>query len=171
MQRKEISYEKFSSRVIDLWLNQWFLLTCGNYQKNHFNTMTVAWGSIGAMWNKPFAQVVVRPTRYTYKFMEQYHSFTLCSFGRKYRDDLQLLGTKSGRDGNKIAETKLEVVASHKVSAPSFKQAELVIECKKIYWQDFDQSHFLDPRTERLYPHHDYHRIYYGEILYISQAV
>jgi len=51
------------------------------------------------MWDKPFAMVVVRPTRYTFEFMNRYPDFTLTAFPQKYRKDLSLLGKKSGRDG------------------------------------------------------------------------
>lgn len=151
-----------------LWLDQWFLLTSGDYQANHYNTMTVAWGSIGTMWNKPFVQVVVRPTRYTYEFMEKYNTFTLSAFDREFKKALNLLGTKSGRDGDKILESGLIPIVSSKVKSPGFEQAELIIECKKIYWQDFNPDNFFDSTIDRNYPLRDYHRIYFGEILAVA---
>jgi flavin reductase (DIM6/NTAB) family NADH-FMN oxidoreductase RutF len=129
--------------------------------------MTIAWGYFGIMWNKPMAVVVVRPTRFTFEFMEKYDTFTLTAFDKKFKKDLNLLGTKSGRDGDKIAETGLTVVQSQVVPAPSFKEAELVIECKKSYWDDFKRENFLDSDIEKKYPLKDYHRMYFGEILHI----
>jgi len=58
--------------------------------------MTVAWGSLGTMWNLPFAQIVVRPTRHTFGFMERFDTFTLCAFPEPRRKALQLLGSTSG---------------------------------------------------------------------------
>jgi len=81
---------------------------------------------------------------------------------------LNLLGTKSGRDGDKIAETKLTVIGSQKIEAPAFLEAELIIECKKIYWDDFKPANFLDPSIEGKYSNNDYHRMYFGEILEIN---
>ena len=164
---RSIPTKDFMVRINDLWLNKWFLLTSGDYHKNHYNTMTVAWGYFGILWNKPCAVVFVRPTRYTYQFINKYETFTLCAFDETYRDDLSLLGTKSGRDGNKIAETKLNIIPSLKVSAPSFKEAELIIECRKIYWNDLVPKNFLDHSIEKNYPKKDYHRFYFGEILEI----
>ena len=47
-----------------------------------------------------------------------------------------------------------------------FAQAELVLVCKKAYWQDMDPAHFLDPEVDgKHYPGRDYHRIYIGEIV------
>jgi len=163
---KELTTKQLKIAAVDLWLKQWLLLTSGTM--DDCNSMTVAWGSIGGMWWKPFVQVVVRPDRYTFEYMEKYPTFTLCSFPETCRDALKVLGTKSGRDGNKIDETGLTVVASKVVGAPSYDEAELVLECKKMYWQDMDPAHFMDPTIEDSYPKQDYHRIYFGEILRIN---
>jgi flavin reductase (DIM6/NTAB) family NADH-FMN oxidoreductase RutF len=168
MKRIKIKPTELNLKPHQIWLNQWFLLTSGDFQKNEYNTMTVAWGSIGTMWNKPFAQIVVRPTRYTYEFTEKYDSFTLCSFPEKYRKALNLLGTKSGRDGDKIQESGLTIIESEMVKAPCFGEAELIIECVKIYWDDFKPDQFLKQEIHKTYPLQDYHRIYFGEIVSIS---
>ena len=147
---------------------QWLLLTSGDFEKSDFNAMTIGWGSLGTMWGKPFAQVVVRPTRYTYEFLERYDTFTLCAFPKAYREALTLLGTKSGRDGDKLSETGLTPIASKHVAAPAFDEAELIFECKKIYWDDLKPALFQDPRIEDKYPEKDYHRIYFGEVLSIQ---
>ena len=144
------------------------LLTSGDFAAGHFNTMTVGWGSLGVMWGRPFVQVVVRPTRYTYGFMEQYESFTLCAFPDAYRQALRILGTKSGRDGDKIAEAGLTPIASTLIPAPGFDEADLIIECRKMYWQDMEPAHFLDPTIENHYAKKDYHRIYFGEAVAIN---
>lgn len=168
MTRKPIAFSDFRVRVHHLWQDRWLLLTSGDFEKGHFNAMTVGWGSLGTMWARPFAQVVVRPTRYTYQFMNQYDTFTLCAFPAEHRPALQLLGTKSGRDGDKIAESGLTPVASTQVAAPSFAEAELAIECQKIYWQDMEPAQFLDPGIEKAYAAKDYHRFYFGEVVTVS---
>jgi flavin reductase (DIM6/NTAB) family NADH-FMN oxidoreductase RutF len=165
---KAIPVQNFLIRVNDLWLNKWFLLTSGDYRRNHFNTMTVAWGYFGIMWNRPCAVVVVRPTRFTFEFINQYDTFTLCSFDKTHKGSLSLLGTKSGRDGDKIAETALNIIPSKTIPAPGFKEAELIIECKKIYWDDFKPENFLDGSIEENYPQKDYHRFFFGEITEIT---
>ena len=78
----------------------WALLTAGN--KESYNTMTISWGGLGTLWSKPTATVYVKPVRYTYKFMEANDYFTISFFSEKYRDALTLLGTKSGKDGDKV---------------------------------------------------------------------
>jgi flavin reductase (DIM6/NTAB) family NADH-FMN oxidoreductase RutF len=165
MERKLIPFNELSLNINYLWERQWMLLTCGDYKKDHYNTMTVAWGSIGNMWFKPFVQVVVRPTRYTYEFMERYDSFTLSAFNEEKRKVLNFLGTRSGREFNKIKESGLTPVESKKVAAPAFDDADLIFECKKIYWDDLKPDHFLVPYIEKQYSKKDYHRIYFGEII------
>jgi flavin reductase (DIM6/NTAB) family NADH-FMN oxidoreductase RutF len=167
MQRREIFVEELQLKSIHLWLDQWMLLTAGDFSSYQFNTMTVAWGSIGAIWNKPFVQVVVRPNRYTYEFLEKYDTFTLCTFPKIYKNDLQILGSTSGRHGNKISQTNLSPEASKKIPAPGFKEAELIFECRKMYFDDIDPKNFLLPSIDLNYPAKDYHRMYFGEILLI----
>lgn len=165
---KEIRIAEFSSKVFDLWDNQWLLLSCGDFQSGRFNSMTVAWGGFGIMWNMPIAMVVVRPSRFTFQFINDYDTFTLCGFPETYRKALSLLGTKSGRDSDKIAESGLTPIASKAVAAPTFQEASLSVACRKIYYSDFDPSHFLDDRIEKQYDGRDYHRMVYGEILQIT---
>ena len=168
MDRKPIDVTDLQVRSHELWSEQWLLLTAGDFAGGRFNTMAVGWGSLGTMWGKPFAQVVLRPNRYTREFMEEYHTFTLCAFPPEYRKAVSLLGSKSGRDGDKIAESGLTPAASTAVAAPCYAEAELVLECRKIYWQDMDPDHFLDSTIALNYTEKDYHRIYYGEIVAVS---
>ena len=168
VKRQPIPAGQLNVRIHDLWDEQWFLLTAGDFAARDFNTMTVSWGSLGVIWNRPFAQVVVRPGRHTFGFIERHATFTLCAFPEECRAALSLLGSKSGRDGNKIAEAGLTPTAATTVAAPVFAEAELALECRKIYSDDFDPKRFLDPTIEQNYPKKDYHRIYYGEIVAIT---
>jgi len=160
---KEIDVRELCGKPVDLWANQWLLLTSGTMED--CNMMTVAWGSIGCMWSKPFAQIVVRPHRHTFGYLERADCFTLCAFPEKYRKALQTLGTISGRDGDKLSQTDLTLRKSTKVLSPSYNEASLVLECRKIYVQDIDPKGFLDPSIDGNYPNEDYHRVYFGEIL------
>ena len=165
MDLKNIGINSFTVKAHDLWANQWLLLTSGDFSLGKYNTMTVAWGGFGTMWGKPFAHIVVRPNRYTYQFMEEFDDFTLTAFPKAYRSALNLLGTRSGRDGDKITESGLTPIPSEIVAAPGFDEAELIVECKKIYKQDMGPQHFVDPSIDKMYGGFNYHRIYYGEIV------
>ena len=117
------------------------------------------------MWSLPVAMVAVRYSRNTFKFMDQYDSFSLNAFAEPYRDSLNELGSRSGRDMDKINYPGLTPFASQFISSPSYKEAELVMECKKIYWEDMNPAHFLDDRIIGKYPKPDYHRFFIGEVI------
>ena len=163
-----IPSREFLARSTSLWSEQWFLLTCGNFAAGKYNTMTVSWGSLGYIWQKPFVMVVVRPSRHTYQFMEEFNTFTLCGLPPEFQPAMQILGSKSGRDGDKITASGLTVVPAARVAAPVYAEAQLIIECRKMYFQDLDPAHFLDPEIHQQYPQPNYHRMYFGEILHIS---
>ena len=145
----------------------WMLLTAGSFKEASFNTMTVGWGALGTMWNKPFVMVVVRPGRYTYEFTEKFDSFTLTAFSADLQDKLKYLGSHSGRDSDKIAESDLTPEASTVVDAPTFAEAELAMECRKIYFDDFNPENFLADYIAKQY-NNDFHRMYFGEIIALS---
>ncbi|MEI6875836.1 MAG: flavin reductase [Spirochaetota bacterium] len=146
------------------------LLASGDFPAGRYNAMVVGWGSFGIMWGRPFVQVVVRPTRYTFEFMNEFETFTLSAYPGGFKKALAILGTKSGRDGDKIALAGLHPETSLAVAAPSFLEADLVVECRKIYWDDLDPERFLDPRIMGQYPARDFHRIYFGEIVAASRG-
>jgi flavin reductase (DIM6/NTAB) family NADH-FMN oxidoreductase RutF len=127
--------------------------------------MTVGWGGIGVMWSKPITTVVVRPSRYTYEFMEKYDSFTLSVLPESWRKALQICGTISGRDSNKIQLAGLTPISSASVQAPGFDEAELIIECRKIYADPFRTETFISPEIMKHYPEGDLHVMYFGEIV------
>lgn len=164
--RQPIALRDLTLRPLPLWRE--LLLTAGDHASGDFNAMTIGWGFLGAMWNLPVMQVVVRPSRYTYEFMERHRDFTVCAFGRQHSPALNLLGTLSGRDGDKIAQSGLTPIPSQIVSAPSYSEAELVFECRTIYWNDLEPAHFLIPEIHEKYPEGDFHRMYYGQILQVS---
>ncbi len=142
----------------------WALLSAG--QKGSFNMMTVSWGGLGTLWYKPVTTVYVRPQRYTREFIERESCYTLSFFDHAYRQDLALLGRKSGREEDKLSQTKLSVQFDSETGAPIYAQASLTFVCRKLYADDIDPDHFLDPAViERSYPNRDFHRMYIGEIL------
>lgn len=168
MANSPISFRDLHLKSFSIFDDDWFLLSSGDFQNSHFNCMTISWGSLGIMWNKPFIQVVVRPTRYTHEFMQQYPDFTVCAFPETYHRALALLGAKSGRDGDKIAQAKLTPAQGQAVNSPVFEEANLIFECRKMYSDVFHPQQFIDPGIEHMYAELDYHSIYFGEILSIS---
>ena len=75
---KEISVNDLSFNPWNKIGKEWFLLTSGD--ENGYNTMTASWGFMGIMWRKNTFTTVVRPTRYTYEFIEKNDLFTVSFF-------------------------------------------------------------------------------------------
>ena len=154
--------KNLDQNVFSLIGDRWMLITAGTQEK--CNTMTASWGGLGVLWGKPVATVYIRPQRYTLEFVEQEDYFTLSFFGEEHRKALALCGSKSGRDMDKVKECGFTVATAE--GAPYFKEADLVLVCKKAYWQDMDPTHFLDGEIDgKWYPEKDYHRIFIGEIV------
>jgi flavin reductase (DIM6/NTAB) family NADH-FMN oxidoreductase RutF len=159
---------EWSAQPVGLWLDRWLLLTCGTLAEH--NAMTVAWGSIGGMWTRPFVQVVVRPQRHTHGFLERCADFTLCAFPEHHRAALRLLGSRSGRDGDKITAAGLTRVAARTVSAPVYAEADLVLECRSLYRQRMEGNAVPPSVAQEFYPTGDFHTIWWGEILRVAIA-
>ena len=158
---ERIDPKSLDQNVFSMIGDQWMLLTAGTREK--CNTMTASWGGLGVLWGKPVATVYIRPQRYTLEFVEREEWFTLAFFGEEYRKALALCGSKSGRDIDKVKECGFTVETAD--GAPYFAEADLVLVCKKAYWQDMDPTHFLDGEIDgKWYPEKDYHRIFIGEI-------
>lgn len=168
MNREEITANELKLHSIADWDKTWFLITSGSFAQHQFNSMTISWGSIGVMWNKPFVQIAIRPVRFTHSFLEIYPDFTICAFSSKYKKTLKVLGSKSGREMDKITKSGLTPISCRHVTAPGYAEASLVIECKIMFKALFSPSQFVDPKIESEYPLKDYHTSYYGEIVYIE---
>ncbi len=160
----QIAPDEIKDNLIRLIASDWMLVTAGTPEK--FNTMTANWGGTGYLWNKNVVFVFVRPERYTYGFIESTKGFTLTFFDEKYRDALNLCGVKSGRDCDKVAETGLTPHFTE-MGFPAFTEANLVMECKKLYADQLTKDAFLD--SEPLRAHYStkggMHKMYIAEIV------
>lgn len=153
--------EAVQDNVFKLIGKDWMLITAGT--RESFNTMTASWGGMGVLWDKKVCFAFVRPTRYTFDFLEKSEFYTFSFLEEQYRDILMYCGTKSGRDVNKVIETNLTPIFGN--GTVFFAEARLVMECRKIYVQDITPDNFLDQTMNEYYPKKDYHRIYVGEII------
>ena len=153
-----------NDNLIRLVASDWMLVTAGTPEK--FNTMTANWGGMGYLWNRQVVFVFVRPVRYTYGFIENAEGFSLSFYDEKYRDALNLCGTKSGRDCDKVQETGFTPHFTA-LGLPVFTEARLVLECRKLYATQLERGHFLD--NEPLKRHYNtgegLHKMYIAEIV------
>jgi flavin reductase (DIM6/NTAB) family NADH-FMN oxidoreductase RutF len=159
----EISPLSIQKNFIDLIGNGWMLITSGT--KDSFNTMTASWGAIGNLWNKPVAFCFIRPQRYTFNFMEKNVFFSLSFFKEKYRNALTVCGNVSGRNQDKVKKAGLTPLEEPSTKTIFFKEAFLVLICRKIYFQDIKKESILDFSILENYEANDFHRMYIGEIV------
>lgn len=159
---RKIGPEEITDNPVKLIKNDWLALAAG--KEGDMNAMTIAWGGIGVLWGKPVVTVYVSTDRYTYGFMESNEYFTVTAFPEENRAKLAYIGSHSGRDGDKIKEAGLTAEYTE-LGNPTFTDGRLMIECRKIYSQQFDASRFNDD-TKAIYSKGmGVHHLYIGEIV------
>ena len=158
----EISPLEIKENPFKLIGKDWALLCAGTAKD--YNMMTVSWGQTGVLWGVNTVTAFVRPFRHTKKFIDENGFFTLSFFEEKSRDALSLCGSKSGRDIDKKNIEGLTAVENE--GAVYFKEAKLVLVCKKLYADELKENKFLYPETAKtFYPKKDFHTFYIGEIV------
>jgi len=167
MSFKNIDVKDFILNPITTISQEWMLLSAGN-KENGYNTMTVSWGHLGAIWGKgfPTAVVYVRPQRYTKEFIDREEYFTLSILGDEYKKQLAYLGSHSGRDEDKIKVTGL--TPEFGLDSVYFEEAKMVLVCRKLYRAPLIEEGFYDKSiVEESYANKDFHEMYVGEIVEI----
>ncbi len=159
---------------------QWFrdaqLLCAGNKEKS--NAMTIGWGGIGTLWQRPALTVYVAEQRYTKEFMDDSEYFTVMSFDVKDSKVLNYMGTKSGRDADRLAtsgdacpDKKAQALGLHTAytanGTPYYTEATMVIECKIMYAAPFDPQNFKSDVPKNMYANFPagIHSMYIGEVV------
>lgn len=159
---RHIRPEELDLNVFRAFADDWALITAVNGE-GKANTMVGGWGGFGYMWKKPVYNCVIRPQRYTFSFAQESDFLTLTFFGGGQREALKLLGSKSGRDGDKIAESGLTLINDGKIAY--FDEAETVLVGKKLYVSRLEADNFIDKTIPgKVYPAGDYHYSYVCEI-------
>ena len=152
---------KFETDIFSVFDKKWALLTAGN--KDSFNTMTVSWGGMGTIWGKPVATVYVRTSRYTHEFMDREGYFTVSFYPEEYRIVLGVLGSKSGRDMDKMNGSGLTAKALQE--SVTFEEAEITLVCRKMFMQRLEPSNITDPDAAKFYAGDAPHYMYMGEVV------
>ena len=156
-------------------LKKGILVTTKNGDK--VNSMTIAWGQIGIEWGKMFFTIYIRHGRFTHKQIEESKEFTInIPLDRKQTAKaIGYIGSRTGRDINKLADMKLTLVEGINVKSPAIKEFPITLECKVIYQQDQEPNNIPKDIFEKNYPqdvssdnpmsNKDLHTVYYGEIV------
>lgn len=162
---QEIAPEEIDMNPVQMIDGDWLEVSAG--KEGNMNLMTISWGTIGELWGKPVFTVFVSTSRYTHKFMEENDYFTVTHFPAEMRKQLSYLGRVSGRDEDKVAGAGLTVEFTE-LGNPIYAEADLAIECKKLYAQQFDAE--LLPAEQREWHAKSglgIHYMYIGEIVHV----
>lgn len=142
--------------------NEWMLITAGGKEK--FNTMTASWGGVGVLWSENVVTTYIRPGRYTKEFVDANDTFTISFFGPEYRNALNICGSVSGRDEDKVTKAGLTPYSIDGTVA--FEEASMILVCKKMYQDTIKPEKFDSAENiERWYPEKDYHTMYISKVL------
>lgn len=163
MSIKTIKFNEYSTEALEQLRKGAFLTVKDG---DEVNTMTIGWGSISVVWNKPIFMVAVRYSRHTYNIIEKAKEFTVSiPLAKDLKKELAYCGTKSGRDVNKFEECNLTLLEGQKISTPVIEECELHYECKVVYQQAMEPATLDEGIKKRFYLDNDYHVLYFGEIV------
>lgn len=156
-----MTIEEAQRQILDRLASQWGLLTAGD--EHDYNTMTIAWGQTGTMWWKPVVCAYVVPSRHTFGYMERNDWFTVSLYGPEHKHDLEVLGSTSGRDGDKVALTSLTPrPVEHGMT---FAEADLTVVCRKLLEQPIDPERLPETIRRQYYQDMGVHTLFVGEIV------
>lgn len=175
MSYRTLQPNEIQQSLFDMISKDWFLMTAK--RDDVVNPMTVAWATMGILWQKPVVIVAVRPERYTHEIASSTDTFSLTVFDNSYRKMLGFCGTKSGRDHDKVKECGLHVL--YEGDTPYFEEARLSFICKKLCVSQLQESDFLENEafTSKWYGGENsasgegggYHHLYIAEITAILE--
>jgi flavin reductase (DIM6/NTAB) family NADH-FMN oxidoreductase RutF len=152
---------EFTTDIFAQFDKKWALITAGNMES--FNMMTISWGGMGTLWGKPVVTVYVKPCRYTYGYMNDNEYFTVSFYPDLYKKELGVLGSKSGRDMDKMNGSGLTAVKAGE--SMTFKEAEVTLVCKKLFRQRLLPENMPRDVVDTMYADNDLHDMYIGEVV------
>ena len=151
----------FAMDIFEQFDKKWALLTAGSMEK--FNTMTISWGGLGTLWGKPVATVYVRQSRYTHEFMDNGEYFTVSFYPESCRKILGVLGSKSGREMDKMKDSGLTPEKAGETV--TFHEAEVTLVCRKLFRQTLDPANIPADIVKQYYEGQADHDMYIGEVV------
>lgn len=160
---------EFKTDIFNLFDKRWAIVTAGTPER--YNSMTISWGSMGTIWGapqngRPVISVYINPLRYTYQILNDSDRFTVSFFPENSRRDLLLMGSRSGRDGDRLKGTSLTPVSDN--GFVYYKEADITFECRKLFQQTLDKNQIPAEIADMFYaPDEEAHRMYIGEVVNI----
>ena len=162
----------FNTNIFTLFDQKWALVTAGT--PTNFNSMTISSGSMGTIWGMPrrgipIVTIYISPLRYTYELLNLNEKFTVSFYSEEHMQDLILMGSRSGRNTDKLQEVHLTPMEDN--GFMTYEEAEYTFECEKLYQQTLDRNLIPLEIVDTLYaPGADAHRMYIGEVVRILEG-
>lgn len=122
-----IDVKDIKADVFTLVGEDYGILTAGTPE--HSNSMVTSWGGWGIVFGKPGVFHFLRSNRYTLELMRKQQTYTVSYFDSEFKSDIMQFGKKSGRDSDKMKETKLTAVQTPDGN-PTYKEAKIILECR-----------------------------------------
>ena len=164
MNRTRVSFDYKLDKTLALLADPGLLLA-STKRSGESNVMTIGWGVAGIIWGKPLFAVLVRPSRYTYEFIEDSGEFTVDVPTEEMRRWVAMCGSRSGRHLDKFGTYGMSTSAGQTVSAVTIDACPMVYECKVVHHNDVIPANLAPEIESSSYGGSNYHRVYYGEIL------
>jgi flavin reductase (DIM6/NTAB) family NADH-FMN oxidoreductase RutF len=162
MGRNEVPYTHELDKTLHA-LSHGGILLASTRPSGESNVMTIGWATVGVIWGLPVCVVLVRPSRYTYEFIEASGAFSVNVPTTTMRQYVAMCGSKSGRDVDKLADVPTSI--GQRTSVITLDECPLVYECRVVHTNDVVPANLAPKVQQRSYARGDYHRLYYGEIL------
>jgi flavin reductase (DIM6/NTAB) family NADH-FMN oxidoreductase RutF len=164
MQRTQMVYTDHYEAVMRALTGGGLLL--GAYDSaGRANAMAIGWGTLGNVWGMPMWVVLVRPSRYTYACIEHSKCFSVNVPAPDQAEAVQVCGSASGRDGDKLADCGLAVTRGSEAAVPLIDGCPIVYECQVVHQNDLDPASLAGKIARSFYGGGNYHRIYFGRIV------
>lgn len=161
---RDIPFEQYAEQTLNQLHGPGLFLTTKHEDRT--NIMTIGWGSLSVYWGKPVFIVPVRQSRFTHGLLEKSGVFTVTvPPPGKLNKALGYCGTRSGRDGDKFAACQLTAVPGRTVNCPIIGEGWLHYECRVVGSVTLSQQDLAPEINLSAYRDHDYHTLYFGEIL------
>lgn len=166
---KQILPEEMHENVFTLVGKDFFAITAG--KKDHYNSMIGSGGGFGMLFKKPTTWCLLRADRYTLEMIEKEQAYTLSYFPNEYKEQMLFLGSKSGRDNQKMQEVELTSIQTPSENI-SFKEARLIFECRLTQLttptlDDFYSQEAKDYLKEAYKEASDFRKYLFGEITHV----
>lgn len=131
--------DDFEVKPFKRFSKDYAILTAG--VEGDFNSMTIGWGGFGTIWNTSVVFLFVKPTRYTYEFIEKHNEMTISFYDSK--DKMKLVGVFGSTTGKKVDKVKESGFTVKPINGGvTYEEAVETIVARKLYMQEMNPDKF-----------------------------